>query len=160
MNILEKEHPKGALGTVKKHKTTKKQQKLFGIARGMQKGQTSKSYSPAAAKIAKGLSGKEVHKIASKPKGGFRRKSSKSESALMRKAEERVIRLVREEEARLAEQEFSDQLGPGGQPAPPKPRRRSELEKKRGRFTALTPRAASSIQKPFDKMRRRLEKRP
>ena len=158
--VLEKEHPKKALGTVKGHKTTKKQQKLFGIARGMQKGQTSKSYSPQAAKLAKSLSGKEVHKIASKPKGGFRRKSSKSESALMREAEERVMQLVREEEARLAEQEFSDALGPGADPTTKKPRRRSELMKKRGGFKSLSPGAASAIQKPFDKMRRRLEKRP
>jgi hypothetical protein len=70
---------KKALGTVRGHKTTKKQQKLFGIAREMQKGEVPKGYSPAAASIAKGLSSKEVHKIASKPKGGFRkRKVSKT----------------------------------------------------------------------------------
>jgi len=78
--IAEKEHPKGPLGTVKGHKTTKKQQALFGIARGMQKGETPKGYSPQAAKLAGGLSGKEVHKIASKPKTGYRR-SPKSEAA-------------------------------------------------------------------------------
>ena len=65
---------KKALGTVRGHKTTAQQQKLFGIARGMQEGKTSAKYSPQAAKIARGLSGKEVHKIASKPKGGFRKK--------------------------------------------------------------------------------------
>jgi hypothetical protein len=92
--VDEKEHPKGPLGTVKGHKTTKKQQALFGIARGMQKGETPKGYSPAAAKLSKGLSGKEVHKIASKPKGGFRRKSSKSETAL-----NRVMQMVAEMEA-------------------------------------------------------------
>jgi hypothetical protein len=63
-----------ALGTVRGHKTTPAQQKLFGIARGVQKGETSAKYSPEATKIAKSLSGKEVHKIASKPKGGFRKK--------------------------------------------------------------------------------------
>ena len=91
--IAEKEHPKGPLGTVKKHKTTKKQQALFGIARGMQKGETPKSYSPTAAKLSRGLSGKEVHKIASKPKSGFRRSPKNSESAL-----DRVMRLVAEVE--------------------------------------------------------------
>jgi hypothetical protein len=65
---------KKALGTVRGHKTTSAQQKIFGIARGMQEGKTSKKYSPAAAKIAGSLSGKEVHKIASKPKGGYRKK--------------------------------------------------------------------------------------
>jgi len=68
---MAKKVPK-ALGTVRGHKTTPAQQKLFGIARGMQKGETSPKYSKAAAKIAKSLSGKEVHKIASKPKGGYR----------------------------------------------------------------------------------------
>ena len=92
--IAEKEHPKGPLGTVKGHKTTKKQQALFGIARGMQKGETPKGYSPAAAKLAGGLSGKEVHKIASKPKSGFRRSPKNSESAL-----ERVMQMVAEVEA-------------------------------------------------------------
>lgn len=61
-----------ALGTVRGHKTTKPQQKIFGIARGIQKGEVSPKYSKAAAKIAKDLSSKEVHKIASKPKGGYR----------------------------------------------------------------------------------------
>ena len=65
---------KKALGTVRGHKTTPAQQRLFGVARGMQEGTTPKSYSPEAAKIAGSLSGKEVHKIASKPKGGFRKR--------------------------------------------------------------------------------------
>lgn len=64
---------KKALGTVRGHKTTAPQQKIFGIARGMQKGDVSPKYSKAAAKIAGSLSGKEVHKIASKPKGGYRK---------------------------------------------------------------------------------------
>jgi hypothetical protein len=92
--LAEKEHPKGPLGTVKKHRTTKKQQALFGIARGMQKGETPKGYSGKAAKIAGGLSSKEVHKIASKPKSGYRRSPKKSESAL-----NRVLRMVAEVEA-------------------------------------------------------------
>ena len=65
---------KKAPGTVRGHKTTAAQQKIFGIARGIQEGKTSPKYSPQAAKIASSLSGKEVHKIASKPKGGYRRK--------------------------------------------------------------------------------------
>jgi hypothetical protein len=93
-SVSEKEHPKGPLGTVKGHKTTKKQQALFGIARGMQKGETPKGYSPQAAKLSRGLSGKEVHKIASKPKSGYRRSPKKSESILMREAEARVMQLV------------------------------------------------------------------
>jgi hypothetical protein len=93
--IAEKEHPKGPLGTVKGHKTTKKQQALFGIARGMQNDETPKGYSPAAAKLAGGLSGKEVHKIASKPKSGFRRSPKKGESAALN----RVMQMVAEVEA-------------------------------------------------------------
>lgn len=93
MSLLEKEHPNAPLGTVKGHKTTKKQQRFFGIARGMQKGDTSKSYSPAAAKLSRSLSGKEVHKIASKPKSGFRRSPRNSESAL-----DRVMQMVAEVE--------------------------------------------------------------
>jgi hypothetical protein len=85
------EHPKGPLGTVKGHKTTKKQQALFGIARGMQKGETPKGYSKKAAKLSGGLSGKEVHKIASKPKRGYRRSPTNGESALAR-----VMQLVTE----------------------------------------------------------------
>jgi hypothetical protein len=60
-------------GTIKGFKTTKPQQKLMGIARGMQKGETSKSYSPQAAKIAKTIGPKDLHNIAKKPKGGFRK---------------------------------------------------------------------------------------
>lgn len=61
-------------GTVRGHKTTKPQQKLFGIARGMQKGETPKSYSGAAAQISKTIGPKDLHNIAQKPKGGFRKK--------------------------------------------------------------------------------------
>lgn len=66
--------PNKPVGTVKGHKTTPSQQKLFGMARGMQKGEVKKSYSPAAAKIASDIGPKDLHKIASKPKGGFRKK--------------------------------------------------------------------------------------
>jgi len=79
--LAEKEHPNTPLGTVKGHKTTKKQQALFGIARGMQKGETPTSYSPQAAKIAGGVSGKEGHKLASKPKGGYRKSPKESRYA-------------------------------------------------------------------------------
>ena len=61
----------------------------------MQKGETPKGYSPAAAKIAGGLSGKEVHKIASKPKSGYRRSPKSSESAAL----DRVMQMVAEVEA-------------------------------------------------------------
>lgn len=66
--------PNKPKGTVGGHKTTSSQQKLMGIARGMQKGETSKSYSPQAAKIAKSIEPSDLHKIAQKPKGGFRKK--------------------------------------------------------------------------------------
>jgi len=60
-------------GTIKGFKTTKPQQKLMGIARGMQKGETPKSYSGPAAKIAKSIAPGDLHNIAKKPKGGFRK---------------------------------------------------------------------------------------
>jgi hypothetical protein len=66
--------PNKPIGTVRGHKTTPAQQKLFGIARGVQKGETSAKYSPQATKIAKDIGPKDLHKIASKPKGGFRKK--------------------------------------------------------------------------------------
>jgi hypothetical protein len=65
-------------GKVRGHKTTKRQQALFGIARGMQKGDVPKKYSKAAARIAGSLSSKEVHTIAQKPKGGYRKRKSKT----------------------------------------------------------------------------------
>jgi hypothetical protein len=61
-------------GTIRGHKTTGSQQKLMGIARGMQEGKVSKKYSPAAAKISKSIAPKDLHNIAKKPKGGFRKK--------------------------------------------------------------------------------------
>jgi len=64
-------------GTVRGHKTTSSQQKLMGIARGMQKGETPKSYSPQAAKISKQIAPSDLHTIAKKPKGGFRKLGKK-----------------------------------------------------------------------------------
>lgn len=61
-------------GTVRGHKTTSTQQKLFGIARGMQKGEVPKNYSSDAAKIAKSESVADLHRMAQKPRGGYRRK--------------------------------------------------------------------------------------
>jgi hypothetical protein len=110
--IAEKEHPNAPLGTVKGHKTTKKQQALFGIARGMQKGETPQGYSSAGAKLAGGLSGKEVHKIASKPKSGYRKSPGKSESVRMREAEERLMQMVYEEEARAGSRPFAGAAPP------------------------------------------------
>jgi hypothetical protein len=45
---------------------------LFGTARGMQ--ESGKSSKTAAGKIAKTIAPSDLHKIASKPKGGFRKK--------------------------------------------------------------------------------------
>lgn len=66
--------PNKPKGTIKGHKTTAPQQKMMGIARGMQEGTTPKSYSPTAARIAKTIAPGDLHKIAKKPKGGFRKK--------------------------------------------------------------------------------------
>jgi hypothetical protein len=60
-------------GTVQGHKTTSKQQKLMGIARGMQKGDVPKSYSKEAASIASSIPPEDLHGIAQKPKGGYRK---------------------------------------------------------------------------------------
>lgn len=69
--------PNKPIGTVRGHKTTKSQQKLFGVARGMQEGTTKKSYSPQAAQIASTITPSDLHKIAKKPKGGFRKLGKK-----------------------------------------------------------------------------------
>lgn len=66
--------PGKAKGTVRGHKTTASQQKMMGIARGMQKGDVPKSYSPGAARIARDIPARDLHNIARKPKGGFRKK--------------------------------------------------------------------------------------
>ena len=58
-------------GTIKGKKITKAQQKLFGTARGMQESGTSSK--TAAGQIAKSIAPSDLHKIASKPKGGYRR---------------------------------------------------------------------------------------
>lgn len=45
----------------------------MGIARGMQKGETPKSYSKEAAGIAKQIAPSDLHKIAKKPAKGYRK---------------------------------------------------------------------------------------
>jgi hypothetical protein len=47
------------------------------MARGMQEGTVSKRYSPAAAKIAKDIKPRDLHVIAQKPRGGFRKAKRK-----------------------------------------------------------------------------------
>lgn len=61
-------------GTIKGHKTTSRQQSLMGIARGMQKGEVPRSYSKEAAGIARTIKPADLHVIAKKPTGGFRKK--------------------------------------------------------------------------------------
>lgn len=64
--------PNKPKGTIRGHKITRAQQKLFGTARGMQEsGSSSKT---AAGKIAKTIAPSDLHKIAQKPKGGYRGK--------------------------------------------------------------------------------------
>jgi hypothetical protein len=64
--------PNKPKGTIKGHPITKAQQRLFGTARGMQEsGRSSKS---AAGKIAKDIAPSDLHKIAQKPKSGYRKK--------------------------------------------------------------------------------------
>lgn len=43
---------------------SKSQRKFFGIAKSIKKGETPASYSPAAAKAAKSMTGKEIDKFA------------------------------------------------------------------------------------------------
>jgi hypothetical protein len=63
--------PNKPKGTIRGHKITKAQQKLFGTARGMQeRGGATKT---AAGQIAKSIAPGDLHKIAQKPKGGFRK---------------------------------------------------------------------------------------
>lgn len=64
--------PNKPIGTIRGHKTTKAQQRLFGMARGMQEGGV-KTPGPAA-KIASSIAPSDLHKIAKKPKGGYRKK--------------------------------------------------------------------------------------
>lgn len=47
---------------------TEKQRKLFGIARAIQKGETSARYSPTAAKVAKTVNPEKVREFARKKK--------------------------------------------------------------------------------------------
>jgi len=64
-------------GTIQGKRTTPAQQRLMGVARGMQKGEVPKSYSKAAARIARDIEPADLHNIAKKPKGGFRKKPKK-----------------------------------------------------------------------------------
>jgi hypothetical protein len=66
--------PNQPKGVVRGHKLTAKQGKLFGIARAVQEGTTSPKYSSAATKIAKSIAPSDLHKVAQKPKGGYRKK--------------------------------------------------------------------------------------
>jgi phage terminase small subunit len=68
----EKQVPGKPKGTVKGKKITAAQQRLFGTARGMQ--ESGKGSSSAAGKIAKTIAPSDLHNIAKKPKGGFRKK--------------------------------------------------------------------------------------
>jgi hypothetical protein len=63
--------PNKPKGTIRGHKITKAQQRLFGTARGMQ--ESGKSSKTAAGKIASSIAPSDLHKIAKKPKGGYRR---------------------------------------------------------------------------------------
>jgi hypothetical protein len=45
----------------------------MGIARGVQKGDVSPKYSKEATSIAKSIAPEDLHSIAKKPKGGYRR---------------------------------------------------------------------------------------
>lgn len=66
--------PGKKVGTIRGKKTTPAQQRLMGAARGMQEGTTPISYSSAAAKIAQDIPARDLHRIAKKPKGGFRKR--------------------------------------------------------------------------------------
>jgi hypothetical protein len=60
-------------GVVRGRKLTSKQAKLFGTARGMQEsGKTGGK--TAASQIARSIAPSDLHKIAKKPKGGYRKK--------------------------------------------------------------------------------------
>jgi hypothetical protein len=60
-------------GTIKGHKITSAQQRLFGTARGFQEKGGATKGTPAA-KIAKSIAPSDLHKIAQKPKSGYRKK--------------------------------------------------------------------------------------
>jgi hypothetical protein len=59
-------------GTIKGKKITAAQQRLFGTARGLQ--ESGKGSKTAAGKIAKSIAPTDLHKIAQKPKSGYRKK--------------------------------------------------------------------------------------
>jgi hypothetical protein len=64
--------PNKPAGSIKGHKITSAQQRLFGAARGVQ--ESGKKAFPAANKIAKSIEPSDLHKIAKKPKSGYRKK--------------------------------------------------------------------------------------
>ena len=59
-------------GTIRGHKITPAQQRLFGTARGMQ--ESGKSSKTAAGRIARDIAPRDLSTIAKKPKGGYRKK--------------------------------------------------------------------------------------
>lgn len=61
-------------GTIKGHKTTPAQQRLFGTAKGMQ--ESGKTSNTAAGRIARDIAPRDLSNIAKKPKGGFRKRRS------------------------------------------------------------------------------------
>lgn len=63
--------PNKPKGTIKGKKITSAQQRLFGAARGVQ--ESGKKAFPAANKLAKSIGAKDLHNIAKKPAGGFRK---------------------------------------------------------------------------------------
>jgi hypothetical protein len=64
--------PGQSKGTVRGKKITQAQQRLFGTARGMQ--ESGRSSKTAAGQIAKSIAPSDLHKIAQKPKSGYRKK--------------------------------------------------------------------------------------
>lgn len=63
--------PGKAKGTIRGHKTTATQQRLFGAARGVQ--ESGKKAFSSANKIARSIPAGDLHNIAKKPKGGYRK---------------------------------------------------------------------------------------
>lgn len=61
------------IGSIKGHKTTAAQQRLFGAARGAQ--ESGRRTFPAAERIAETVSPKRLHQAAKRPKGGYRKKT-------------------------------------------------------------------------------------
>jgi hypothetical protein len=59
-------------GTVKGKKITEAQQRFFGTARGMQ--ESGKTSNTPAGRVARDIGARDLHNIAKKPKGGYRKK--------------------------------------------------------------------------------------